>query len=150
MSLDVYLKAERVLPSASGPRILIRENGATRTVSRGEWDRRFPGQEPVTFQDDQTDNTVFSANITHNLTRMAEAAGIYSHIWRPDELNFTKARDLIEPLTDGLERLRKSPETYKAFNPENGWGSYDGFVDFVGEYLLACMAYPSAEVGVWR
>ena len=29
---------------------------------------------------------VFSANITHNLGAMAKEAGIYMHLWRPDEL----------------------------------------------------------------
>lgn len=27
---------------------------------------------------------IFSANITHNLNAMAEAAGIYKHLWRPE------------------------------------------------------------------
>ena len=26
---------------------------------------------------------LYSANITHNLTGMADAAGIYMHLWRP-------------------------------------------------------------------
>ena len=94
--------------------------------------------------------TVFDYNITHNLNKMADAAGIYKHLWRPDEIGITKAEQLIQPLTDGLKRLRENPEYYKTFNPENGWGDYDGLVQFVGTYLLACIEYSDAEVSVSR
>ena len=33
----------------------------------------------------------YSANITHNLGKMAEEAGIYKHLWRPEEIGITKA-----------------------------------------------------------
>lgn len=63
---------------------------------------------------------VFSANITHNLTAMAEAAGIYKHLWRPEELGIAKAAGLVEPLTAGLTRLLAEPDKFKALNPANG------------------------------
>ena len=40
---------------------------------------------------------VYQANITHNLTKMADAAGIYMVCWRPEELGFTKAGQLSTP-----------------------------------------------------
>jgi hypothetical protein len=81
---------------------------------------------------------------------MAEAAGIYEHLWRPDEIKITKAKELIEPLRQGLHNLKSEPERYKKFNPENGWGSYDGLVKFVENYLNACYEYPDADVEVSR
>jgi len=36
--------------------------------------------------------SVYDANITHNLGAMAEAAGIYKHLWRPEEIGITKAQ----------------------------------------------------------
>jgi hypothetical protein len=36
--------------------------------------------------------SVFCANYTHNVVDMAEAAGIYKHVWRPEELGIAKAR----------------------------------------------------------
>ena len=33
---------------------------------------------------------VFSANITHNLGKMADEAGIYKALWRPDEVEITQ------------------------------------------------------------
>lgn len=93
---------------------------------------------------------VYSRNITHNLNKMAEAAGIYQHLWRPAELGITTAGPLIEPLRAGLALLMAEPERFKAFNPSNGWGSYDGLVEFVAEYLAACEANPTAVVHISR
>ncbi len=94
--------------------------------------------------------TLFSRNITHNLNRMADAAGIYKALWRPEEIGASKARELEPILTEGLARLRSDPEHYKKLNPENGWGSYEGLVLFVEEYLKACRLYPDLNVKVSR
>ena len=42
---------------------------------------------------------VFERNITHNLARMADAAGLYTPLWRPELLQATKASELIGPLS---------------------------------------------------
>lgn len=34
---------------------------------------------------------LYDANITHNLNRMADEAGIYEHVWRPEEIGVTTA-----------------------------------------------------------
>ena len=93
---------------------------------------------------------VHSGNITHNLVPMAEEAGIYQHLWRPEELGISKAGGLIGPLSEGLAKLLAEPEKYKVFNPENGWGDYDGLVQFAHEYLRACCENPDAEIEVSR
>ena len=93
---------------------------------------------------------VYSGNITHNLTEMAANAEIYKPLWRPEEINIKTARDLIEPLKNGLAKLHKTPEHFKQFNPPNGWGDYETFIRFVQEYLRACEDFPEAKVEVWR
>ena len=93
---------------------------------------------------------VYADNITHNLGEMAKAAGIYEHLWRPDGLNITVASELIAPLEVGLAALKYYPERFKELNPPNGWGSYEGLVAFVEEYLNACKANPEAKVSVSR
>ncbi len=93
---------------------------------------------------------VFSRNITHNLNAMAEAAGIYKHLWRPDEIGITKASQLIEPLRIGLAKLEADPEGFAKYNASNGWGMYNHFVPWVREYLQACEQYPDADVSVSR
>jgi hypothetical protein len=129
--------------------IYIRRNGGNVRISRQEWDALYPGREPVTVIGGETDE-VFWANITHNLGGMADEAWIYHCLWRPDEVGLTKAAQLIEPLREGLNRLRAEPAKYKALNPKNGWGDYDGLVRFVTEYLEACEKYPNAKVEVSR
>ena len=93
---------------------------------------------------------VYSANITHNLNRMAEEAGIYKALWRPEEIGITKASQLIEPLTAGLALLKSDPPRFEALNSPNGWGMYEHFVPFVENYLAACKEHPDAAVRVWR
>lgn len=96
------------------------------------------------------DVEVYSANITHNLNRMAEEAGIYKHLWRPDEIGITKASQLIDPLRSGLASMIADPKRFEAHNPANGWGSYDGFVPWIQQYLSACEDHPNADVRVSR
>lgn len=92
----------------------------------------------------------YDGNVTHNLSKMAAEAGIYEHLWRPDEISVTRARDLVAPLRAGLDLLRADPERFKQFNPENQWGSYDGLVQFVEAYLAACENAPHATISVSR
>lgn len=94
--------------------------------------------------------TVYEANITHNLNSMAEAAGIYAALWRPDENGMATAADLIAPLDFGLALLLGDPGRFEAMNPPNGWGSYDGLVSFVRRYLAACRENPTCTVEVSR
>lgn len=83
MSLDVYLTMDGA-QSPSGSGIFMREAGSTREISRDEWDRAFPGREPlVATATDDGGGEVYEANITHNLSTMAEHAGIYDACWRP-------------------------------------------------------------------
>lgn len=94
---------------------------------------------------------VYEANITHNLNKMANEAGIYKHLWRPDELEgINTGSDLIEPLKTGLELLKSDPERFKKFNPGSHWGSYEGLVRFVEKYLEACIEHPDARICVSR
>jgi hypothetical protein len=93
---------------------------------------------------------LFEATITHNLNEMAEEAGIYQYLWRPEELNVTRAAQLIDPLLKGLGNLKSNPDHYKEFNPKNGWGTYEILVEFVSNYLDACMEHPEALVEVSR
>ena len=101
--------------------------------------------------------SVYNGNITHNLTAMAGAVvlsngmTLYQILWRPDEQQGLKfARDIADLLDEGWNTLLSDPERYKEFNPENGWGSYEGLCDFVYKYRNACWDNPDAELRVWR
>ena len=92
----------------------------------------------------------YANNITHNLGEMAEEAGIYKLLWRPEEIGIFKAQQLITPLRDGLNLLQSNPKKFKQFNPKNGWGNYDNFISFVEEYLKVCEKFPNANIKVSR
>lgn len=111
---------------------------------------------------------VFDINITHNLGKMATAAGIYEAMWRPHLLYTDKiivdnneeneleesvtviAGDLIPHLQKGIDSLELKPNEYKKLNPENGWGDYYGLLKTAKELLTACTNYPNAKVEVSR
>jgi len=100
--------------------------------------------------------SVFSQNITHNLNKMAEAVELsngmtlYDVLWRPDEKRLTKAEDISELLDEGWNILLSDPEKYKRYNPENGWGNYEGLCNFVYNYRNACWDTPDAELRISR
>lgn len=94
--------------------------------------------------------SIFDANITHNLNSMAAEAGIYKHLWRPDEIGIKTAGELVEPLRAGLELLRSDEPRFRKFDAPNGWGRYEHLVEFVTNYLAACEETPYAEVEVSR
>lgn len=113
---------------------------------------------------------VYWANITHNLSGMADEAGIYEALWRPYQLRddfkefelyadyeydfeskcIIKANDIIDILEKGLADLKARPLHFEKFNSSNGWGMYHNFVPFVERYLEACKKNPECIVKVDR
>ena len=99
---------------------------------------------------EEKEECVYDANITHNLGEMADKAGIYYALWRPEEIEKSKAKDIIELLEKGLSDLKSRPEYFEQFNSPNGWGMYEHFVPFVEEYLQACKEHPETDIYVSR
>lgn len=99
---------------------------------------------------EEKEEEVYWANITHNLNTMADKAGIYQALWRPEEINKTKANEIIELLENGLSDLKSRPEYFEKFNSSNGWGMYEHFVPFVEKYLEACKENHDATIHVSR
>lgn len=156
MSLDVYLYMPKTETPLNPIRdaIFIREDGQTKEITREEWDERFPGREPTVVRvggtDKDEDECVFDYNITHNLGKMADLAGVYKALWRPEEIDVTHAFQLISLLEQGLKFLIENEIECQKVAPSNGWGTYPGLVRFVTEYLDACQKYPQAVISVSR
>jgi len=89
---------------------------------------------------------LYSANITHNLGKMAGLVGLYDCLWHPDKN--TTANDLIKPLVTGLHKLKTSPEYYKDYEPDNGWGTYESLIDFLEKLLKNCIKHNKALISV--
>jgi len=167
MSLDVYLKVENPT-TKRGTGVFVRDSGGNRELTVEEVKEKWPDSD-VEEMEFETD-TVFDWNITHNLGEMAAAAGLYEALWRPYRLRewygipegdrdaeyafeanqVILANELIEFLRQGLHRLKSDPEKYRKLNPENGWGDYEGLVEFASKYLDACYEYPDAVVETSR
>lgn len=100
--------------------------------------------------------SIYSGNITHNLGKMANKVvlsngkTLYDILWRPDEHGFKYAKEISELLDEGFNILLSDPKEYQKYNPENGWGSYDGLVNFVYKYRNACWDNPDAELAISR
>lgn len=76
-------------------------------------------------------DNLISHNITHNLTGMARAIGLYYPLRHSTTVGkYGEATshypmtgiDLLEPAVLGLHRLRAEPTWYREFEPDNGWG----------------------------
>lgn len=96
------------------------------------------------------DPCIFHANITHNVTPIAIAAGVYPHLWFPDDLEISSARELIRPLCDALKLLGDEPELFAKLNPVNGCGSVQSFTTFVEKVFCACCKNPDAKIKIWK
>lgn len=93
---------------------------------------------------------LYSANITHNLGAMADEAGLYKPLWRPDENGITVAGQLIEPLKAGIAAMKAEPARFKKLEPENKWGTFTAFLPWLENLLDACERHPKATVRVSR
>jgi len=102
------------------------------------------------YEEDGHKIEVFWINITHNLNKMADKAGIYKALWQPNENGYEKAGEIIKILENGLKLLKNNPEYFKKFNASNGWGLYEHFIPFVEKVLNACKEYPNSLITISR
>lgn len=88
---------------------------------------------------------VFWRNMTSNVAPMWRKAGA-------DLAEFQgKAADAcVEPLAKAIAAMEADPGTYKAMNPETGWGDYTGCLDFLKSIHEACVTHPACVVHISR
>jgi len=96
------------------------------------------------------ETTVFDANITHNLGKMASEANIYGILWRPEENDITHAWQLIEPLRLAIDEMKDDPNRFKKHDADNGWGTYKDFLPWLERLLEACVEHPGAIIRTSR
>ena len=94
----------------------------------------------IRLQTVDVEPTVWWENITHNLGQMAKAVPVkegttlYDLLWHPGRAGFTRVgKEYIDLVEIGYNYLKNHPEL-KIYNPENGWGTYEGLVDFTKGY----------------
>lgn len=98
------------------------------------------GSEPYT-------QTLFDANITHNVVPMWDKAGVTDALY---ESHDKQAKDIIDALECGVAAMEADPAGYEALNPPNGWGSYERALPWLRNVLAQCKAHPNATIGISR
>lgn len=91
--------------------------------------------------------TVADKNITHNLNRMWQEAGVYEALY---ESEGKTAKEIIPTLEEGLQRMIADPKHFKQFDSPNGWGLYKNAVPWLAELIAEFKEYPDGVIGVSR
>jgi hypothetical protein len=54
------------------------------------------------------------------------------------------------PLADAVKRMEADPDTYRAMNPPNGWGNYEGALAYLRRLAEACAEHPKCRIRISR
>lgn len=63
-------------------------------------------------------------------------------------LDGKQCREALPLLVAAVERMQAEPEKYRAMNPKNGWGNYEGALETLVKLREACERYPTGTVVV--
>ena len=96
---------------------------------------------------DRVEFEVWEWNVTHNLSQMWRAAGIFNEIYNSEGV---EASEVVDRLNHGLRMMTHHPEAYRALEPSNGWGTYENAIEFIGNFIEACNEYPKAVIAVCK
>lgn len=88
---------------------------------------------------------IYWKNVTHNLCPMWRKADIFDDLYESDG---KKASEILDNLKVGLEKMLGDVMGYTKLNPENGWGDYNGAIDFLTETIKACEESPQAIIRI--
>lgn len=88
--------------------------------------------------------TVDIGNYTSNVAPMwTKALG-----YRLADLHTKTADDALDDLRRAVQHMQDHPDVYRALEPSNGWGSYDGALDYLRRLLDACTTHPEAMIRI--
>ena len=85
-----------------------------------------------------------SLNMTYNVAPMFRLA-----LGGQGIKDLGECSSAIPRLLTGINAMLSQPETYRALNPANGWGDYEGTLRFLQQLLAQCQAAPEGRVEVW-
>lgn len=84
-------------------------------------------------------------NLTYNLQPMfTEAFGTY---WK-DELNGNNGSACTPLIEEAIKKMETDPDTHRALEPENKWGTYESGLEFLKQMLEDCKTYPNMYVSI--
>jgi hypothetical protein len=84
-------------------------------------------------------------NYTSNVSGMwAKALGGQ----RLRELDNVSAGSAAAKLSAAVKAMEKDPGEYRKMNPENGWGDYEGALEYLRSLANACEQHPACVIRV--
>jgi hypothetical protein len=96
------------------------------------------GPEPVDYCVDDIGN--YTSNVAGMWT---EALG-----YRLADLKDKTAEDCAEDLKRAVVAMEADPVKYGLMEPANGWGDYEGALDYLRRLRNACLAHPKAQIRI--
>lgn len=86
----------------------------------------------------------YQLNYTYNMWRMWKEAGLSSL----NNLDSMEAGYVAGGLAEVVARLEGDPDHFRTFNPANGWGNYEGGLEFLRSIVKMCKDHPRAILRV--
>lgn len=91
------------------------------------------------------DVEAFWRNHTSNTAGIWRTAGIDLA-----ECDGRRASSVAEGLAVAVDRIKRNPERYREFEPDNGWGTVESTLEFLEAILAACIAHPATTMRISR
>ena len=101
----------------------------------------------IPFLIDFIETDIEVGNYTYNVNPMYARAMNIKGLSKA--LEGKKCKRLIPLLKGGIANMENNPDVYKRMNPENGWGDYEGALDFLRKIFNKCNEYPNYKVRVY-
>lgn len=89
-------------------------------------------------------------NYTSNVSPMwAKALAAAGEDIRLSDTEGRLAADVLPLLIAAVSHMRENPDEYRAMNPPNGWGDYEGALRYLVGVAKACELHPKTTLHWW-
>lgn len=87
-------------------------------------------------------------NYTYNVSRMWYA--VYPDAKNMVDIDGMTGDEALPKILAAIKYMNANKDDLEAINPANGWGNYDGFLDFLIQVSAACLKNPDLVWSSWR
>ena len=67
-----------------------------------------------------------------------------------DIINGEVAREVHLKIDKAVKEMEESPNKYKALEPKNGWGSYEGALKYLKKLNSECWEHPDYIINIYK
>jgi hypothetical protein len=89
-------------------------------------------------------DVVDCGNYTYNCAPMLTKAANISLL----DLRGAQCKEVVPILSAAIDTMTIDPKVYKALEPENGWGDYEGWLRYLRTVRDACQDHPLCTLHV--